>query len=116
MFPTSGKAGGLRISLFVARGQFSQERCFRVAEWIEHLALSGWRHWVLDFTDAGHVDFRGFERLLRTARLLETTGGAFCWCGMSPYLRDISLVAGAHDRPVYPDSRAAVMGLEVVAA
>ena len=55
MFPTSGKAGGLRISLFVARGQFSQERCFRVAEWIEHLALSGWRLPSADAVSSGTV-------------------------------------------------------------
>ncbi len=112
MFPTSNQASGLRISLYVASGDFSEERCTQLAEWIEHLALSDWKSWVLDFSAVAHVNYRGLARLSRTARALEHTGGFFRWCGMSPYLRDIAAVAGACDRPVYRNRLEAVRGFE----
>lgn len=114
MFPTSNQASGLRISLYVASGDFSEERCLQLAEWIEHLALSGWKSWVLDFSSVVHVNYRGLMRLSRTGRSLEHTGGFFRWCGMSPYLRDIAAVAGACDLPVYRNRLDAVRSLEGV--
>jgi anti-anti-sigma regulatory factor len=101
MFPTSNQASGLRISLFEASGAFTYERCERLADTIEHLALSGWRSWVLDFSAAEHVNYRGLERLLGAANALEARGGCVRWCGMSAYLRDLARLAGAHDRPLY---------------
>ncbi len=116
MFPHSYAPSGLRISLYVASGLMSEEKCSQLAEWIEHLAVSGWNRWVLDLASVEHVDYRGLQRLEDTARRLERTGGAFCWCGLSGYLRDIARVAGAYDRPAYRNRRDAVLGLEAFAA
>lgn len=108
MFPNSSTAGGLRVTLYVASGHFAHERCARLAETIERLAFQGWNRWVLDFSSVRHMDYRGLTRLLRTAETLESAGGAFGWCGLSPYLKDIACVSGAHDRPCYRDRREAV--------
>ena len=100
-FSNTDVPDGSRATHYVASGDLSRERCARLAELIEHLALQGWTHWVLDFASVPHADFRGLERLHRTSSRLELTGGSVRWCGLSPYLRDIARVAGAHDRPVF---------------
>ncbi len=110
-FPATSTPGGTRTTHYVASGVLSLGRCARLAELIEHLALQGWRHWVLDFSSVPHADFRGLEILLGASRRLELSGGRVVWCGMSGYLRDIARVAGAHDRPVYRGRREAVRGL-----
>jgi anti-anti-sigma regulatory factor len=109
--PTTSTSGGTRATQYVASGHLSMERCLKLAELIEHLALQGWTHWVLDFTSVPHADFRGLEHLHRTSGRLERTGGSVRWCGLSPYLRDIARVAGAHDRPVFRGRLEAARGL-----
>ena len=115
MFPTSSRASGLRISLYVASGALSREKCLKLAEYIEHLAVQGWDRWVLDLSSVTHMDYQGTRRLLRTAQLLDGLGGEFRWCGMSPYLQDIARVAGGHDRPMYRSRLDAVRGLAALA-
>jgi anti-anti-sigma regulatory factor len=109
--PTTSTSGGTRATQYVASGDLSIERCLKLAELIEHLALQGWTHWVLDFTSVPHADFRGLEHLHRTSGRLERAGGSVRWCGLSPYLRDIARVAGAHDRPVFRGRLEAARGL-----
>jgi anti-anti-sigma regulatory factor len=111
MFPSSNTSSGLRVTTFVASGHFSRRRCARLAETIEGLALQGWNRWVLDFGAVRHVDYRGLRRLLRAARVLEASGGAFTWCGLSPYLRDIARFSGGHDRPFFHGRHDALIGL-----
>ena len=110
-FSGTSTTGGTRATHFIACGRLSEERCRRLAEMIEHLALHGWTRWVLDFTSVPHADFRGLERLHRTCRGLELAGGSVRWCGLSPYLRDIARVAGAHDRPVFRGRQEAAAAL-----
>jgi len=110
-FPSTDTSGGTRATHYQASGTLSRERCVRLAELIEHLALHGWTRWVLDFSAVPHADFRGLECLLRTSRRLELAGGCARWCGMSAYLRDIARVAGAHDRPVFRGRQEALRGL-----
>ncbi len=101
MYPTKDACSGLRISLYVASGEMTQERCHRLALMIEHLAQHGWQRWVLDFSAVTHVDFRGMEALGRVARGLERRAGRLLWCGLSPYLRSIARVAGEAGRPSF---------------
>jgi anti-anti-sigma regulatory factor len=108
MFPNPSTAGGLRVTLYVASGNFTHERCARLAETIERLAGQGWIRWVLDFSSVRHMDYRGLKRLLESATALELAGGAFGWCGLSAYMRDIACVSGAHDRPCYRNRREAM--------
>lgn len=103
--------GTERVETLMLEGELSEQDLLQLCEELTRKMQRGMRQVVLDFTDVGHLNYRGVKPLMARAEAFRRTGGDLKVSGLSPYLAAIFRAAGAHDAfEIYPhmnDARAA---------
>lgn len=107
----TAEAAGGRVETVLLEGELGVEELGKLGEELARRLHRGVRQVVLDFSEVGHLDYRGVRPLMVRAEGFRRAGGDVKLSGLSPYLAAIFRAAGAHDRfEVYPhmnDARAA---------
>jgi anti-anti-sigma factor len=107
---TADVSGG-RVETLLLEGELGEQELVQVCEELARRLQQGVRQVVVDFTEVGHLDYRGVRPLMVRAEGFRRAGGDIKLSGLSPYLAAIFRAAGAHDRfEMYPhmnDARAA---------
>ncbi|WP_224365224.1 STAS domain-containing protein [Hyalangium versicolor] len=104
-------ASGDRVETLMLEGELGEQDLARVCEELTQRLQRGMRQMVVDFSEVGHLDYRGVRPLMARSEAFRRAGGDIKLSGLSPYISAIFRAAGAHDRfEVYPhmnDARAA---------
>ncbi|SET24990.1 STAS domain-containing protein [Stigmatella erecta] len=100
-----------RVETLCLEGELSEQELLQVSEDLLRRLQRGLRQAVVDFSEVGHVDYRGVKALVARVEGYRRAGGDIKLSGLSPYLAAIFRAAGAHGAfEVYPhmnDARAA---------
>lgn len=104
-------AGVQRVETLLLEGELGGQELATLCEELAGKLHRGVRQVVLDFSEVGHLDYRGVRPLVARVEGFRRAGGDIKLSGLSPYLAAIFRAAGAHDRfEMYPhmnDARAA---------
>ena|SRR5687768_10311508 len=100
-----------RVETLMLEGELGEQDLLQLCDELASRLQRGLRQVVLDFSDVGHLNYRGVKPLMARAEAFRRAGGDVKLSGLSPYLAAIFRAAGAHDAfEVYPhmnDARAA---------
>ena len=103
--------GAERVETLMLEGELGEQDLLQLCDELTRKMQRGMRQVVLDFSDVGHLNYRGVKPLMARAEAFRRTGGDLKLSGLSPYLAAIFRAAGAHDAfEIYPhmnDARAA---------